>query len=334
MKATALIDWLTFTVRDWGDDYASVIREYLQMDVDLFTQCPFGRYRYRYAVEYNNITVYFGGAEDSGGSASGLSMGVCVVMSGNGCRTFEENSGITFINLLSKLLDEYNYDNRSVNITRIDIAVDDKSGSISIGRMLDYIRKRQVNTRLRKVDEHKSYDLGNPVEDDAIGFYLGSPKSEFRYRIYDKAKQQDDYDSHWVRIELVSKSDYAIGAAEKLVKFGEERIGQTVAGMIRETLLFIENDNERVERCSVAEWWDDFLEMVTAIKFLNREKPVQSADKIYFWLEEQISRSLAMAHEIWGDDFVFGIIDKGKREMKPNQRAIVRDYIRNERMTA
>ena len=149
----------------------------------------------------------------------------------------------------------------------------------------------------------------------------------------DKAKQQGDYEADWVRVEMQNRGVYAHGAMNAIVEAGQE-YGKCVAAMIRSTLLFIEADNSRVERCSVAEWWDDFLQTVEMIKHLEKVKAVQKADRIYFWLERQISRNLAMAREMFGQDFIDYLCDHGKKNLKENQKALVDDYIRKERKTA
>ena len=327
MKAITLIDWLTFTVHYWGSDWESVVKEILGMDPNLFLQVPRGRYGYRASAEYNNIVVYYNGRENAGGDAEGRDMGICISMSGNGCRTYEDYAeGNSLITLAAKLLKMYDEDNLSVNISRVDIAADDIAGVLSLERMLEYLSKRQVNTRIRKVCENKSYDLGNGNENDSLSFYLGSEKSDFRYRMYDKAKEQGDFEKHWVRVEMVHKGDYAKGAIRALVEAGD-KIGQCVAAMIRSTLLFIEADNDRIERCSVAEWWDDFLETLEMVKNLEKIKSVQKADKIYFWVERQLSRSFAMAQQMFGQEFIDYICELGDKNMNENQRTLVCDYM-------
>jgi DNA relaxase NicK len=327
MKAITLIDWLTFTLFDWGDSFMDVIRDVLGMNPNLFHATARGRYGYRSAVEYSNIVVYYNGREQTGGDAGERSMGICVSFSGNGCRVYEEyGHGCDLLKLCAKLLEMYDYDNRSVHFSRCDIACDDKAGNLCLQRIREYLSLRQVNTRIRRVCENKSYDLGNPQEQDAVGFYVGSPKSDFRYRFYDKAKEQGDYESQWIRVEMVNRNEYALGAVRALVEAGDE-IGKCVAAMIRASLLFVEADNARVERCSVADWWNDFLETLETIRHLEKIKAKQNAEKLFFWLENQLARSLGMAKAMLGSEFLERISDEGLRRLTPSQSALVADYI-------
>ena len=86
MKGMALLDWLTFSVKGLeSPDIA--ISQYLKMDTALFEDKCFGNYGYLRSKSFNGIMVYYSPADDRVGD-----MGVCVSMSGAGCRTFEAHT--------------------------------------------------------------------------------------------------------------------------------------------------------------------------------------------------------------------------------------------------
>ena len=317
MKAQVLIDFLTFTIQK-VKNWENVVRNILLMDPKIFKEQDRGGLGYNSSVRYDNIIIYYNGRED---------MGICVSMSGTGCRTYEAYSDDTeIVELLKKIIKMRDKDEASANITRIDIAADDKKGSLNLEKMLECLRERKVNTRLRMVCEQKSYNLGKESEKDAISFYLGSNKSDFRYRIYDKAKEQGDLESHLVRVELVNRSSYALGAAKALINAGED-IGKCIAAMIRASLLFIEADNSRIERCSVAEWWDEFLETLETLKYLEKIKTIHTAEKLYCRIEDQLSRTLAMGKMLFGEQFIMRVATEGEKKLTKEQQALVNDYL-------
>ena len=204
------------------------------------------------------------------------------------------------------------------------------AGELSLTQMWEYLDNRQVNTRLRKAELQNSTDLGRKKEDDAISFYVGSKKSDFFYRFYDKAKEQGDYEKKWIRIELINRSEYAIGAAEALLS-ARENIGEIVAAMIRASLVFVEADNNRVDRCTCADWWHNFLETVEKIKWLNKQPAKQEVEKLALWMESQLSRSLAVIRETMGSGYLMMICEEGKKVLKPHQIELIEDWQQNQR---
>jgi len=323
-KALELVDFLTFTAFGYENDWRTVVRNFLRIEPDLFTPLFYGGNGYALSAVYNDIRVYFGGREEYNEHGQTVyPMGVCVSMSGNGCRTFEDYCGkYQIIDLLEFLLPYA--DTKSVNITRLDIAADDKTGTVNLKKVLKYIREGKLNCRFDKVRAMDDITLRNPVK-DAGTIYIGSAKSSFRFRIYDKAKEQGDYESHWIRVEMVCRDEYALGAARELVRM-RDRVGECVAGMIRARLNFIELDHTRRTNCTAAKWWDKFLNYVAAIEFFYKEKPVRTADKLYGWIYDSLAASLATASEIFGDSFIKAVVADGRRRLSPFQQALIMDF--------
>ncbi len=90
MKCQVLIDWLTFSVKK--DDPNEVIRDYLGLDPSLFQETGYSLLGYNRVMRFSDICVCYEPREND----YFKSMGVCVSMSGNGCRTFETMSKLTF----------------------------------------------------------------------------------------------------------------------------------------------------------------------------------------------------------------------------------------------
>ncbi len=90
MKCEVLVDWLTFSVKE--KDPGKVIQKHLGLDPALFQDVGYGLMGYNRVMRFSDICVCYEGREDN----HFHDMGVCVSMSGNGCRTFETMSRLTF----------------------------------------------------------------------------------------------------------------------------------------------------------------------------------------------------------------------------------------------
>lgn len=186
---------------------------------------------------------------------------VCLDASGSGCRMIEElNKNWDWYGFLSTFHDaitkpmkdtEANY---RVHISRMDIAcdlLDDER--ITIPFLQDYIIK---NKYICKSDYH-SCVIGNYE----MSVYLGSPRSNRRLRIYDKALEQGEQDKKkWVRFEFQLRNESATAYYLNL-RENDGNFVKVYYGMMHEYLRFITqvNDGNNFSRKSIARWWAKFL---------------------------------------------------------------------------
>lgn len=185
MKCQVLIDWLTFSVKE--TDPSKVIQTYLGMDPALFqdTGC------YNKVMRFSDILVCSEGREDK----NFHDVGVCVSMSGKGCRTFETMSKLT-LDLKDKqdtqsvafpALFQLLASDADANVSRIDIACDDREGYLDMDAILTKTQTNEVNSRMTTQPTVISF---NGQERSGATAYLGAPSSSFRVRIYDKSLEQ------------------------------------------------------------------------------------------------------------------------------------------------
>lgn len=324
MKAQILIDWLTFTVKQCYDPH-KVINWYLGMDAGLFQEKPFGLDGYQNCMEFNNIKVLYNPRED----VNFVNMGVCVQMSGNGCRTFETHSklhldgntdeqgtGSTVFPALFQVLLA-----NQCNVSRIDIACDDHDGVLDLDVIVDCVMHNDVNTRMQKRQVVLSYD---GLDRNGTTVYFGAPSSNFRVRIYDKAKEQGNLVSHWVRVEMVFKGKNALAFVENFVNC--DSIGTLATGVINDKFRFINRDDVNITRCSTPDWWVDFMENLSAIEILSREVMQHDIDTVEEWALKQLAPSLGMLYKAKGDLWLQSFINKGQKAMSLKQQKLVEDY--------
>jgi hypothetical protein len=180
MKCQVLIDWLTFSVQE--TDPNKVIQTYLGMDPALFQDTGYSLMGYSKVMRFSDILVCSEGREDK----NFHDMGVCVSMSGNGCRTFETMSRLT-LDLKDKqgtqsvafpALFQLLTSDADANVSRIDIACDDRAGHLNIDDVLNKVQANEVNSRMTKRSTVISF---NGTQRNGVTAYIGAPSSSFVY---------------------------------------------------------------------------------------------------------------------------------------------------------
>lgn len=313
MKAEVLIDWLTFTVK--GKSVREVIEVFLGFDPSLFVATGFCMNSYQQVYRFSDIFVMDCPHENS----YFQNMGVCVSMSGNGCRTFERftcYSDAPFLSLF-KLIRA-----NDCNVTRLDIACDDLSGALDMDRIIDKVQRNEINSRMTKRDIHQSLD-GSSKAGSTV--YIGAPSSDFRFRIYDKALEQGT-EGHWVRVEMVLKQDNAFSFVLHIASGA--CVGKLAAQVLNDKLSFIERDDSNISRCSVSGWWADFVEEVSSLQLSSRATVHHPIEHVDAWVQRQIAPSLAMLLDALGWAHVFEMIMAAESRLTDRQLALIADFRR------
>lgn len=252
-----LIDWFSFTRKNITVD---TIIDFMQLNSVSWVSRS-GHYGYRKAKFYGGIWILFDGTED---------MGICVEMSGQGCRQFETSSLYDSLSEFAKIVAS----DSTFNITRLDVAYDDidKEGS----GLLDVYKIDKLARSDRYISKFgsKSGEWSGKHNDDgirtplALSVYFGSSQSNVRFRIYDKSLERGGLDYHWVRFEIQLRN----GNATNFL-LSEESVGFTFYGLINNYLRFIvpdRNDSNR-RRWKSPTWWTDFLEHTQRISVYSKK---------------------------------------------------------------
>jgi DNA relaxase NicK len=330
MKANVSIDWLSFTVRcepreengerhssGW-DDVCYIVEGILQLDIGQFDTMPYGgRHGYRKGVAFNGIEIYYDG--------NSTTMGANVSMSGNGCATY------TQFQTMEALLERVHFAAKEgeINPTRLDVACDDHLGLLDVNRVLEEIENDNLRTRaldctgVFEIIRKGKRIVGKGKAANTI--YLGSEKSETRIRIYDKAKEQGDYEGIWNRLEMVNRRDYARAVLEVLVTNGAE-IGETVAGILADRIAFIEHDDSNISRCSLKGWWAEFLENIKRIKLMLKEKPEMAVERLAHFFGDELAACVYVLTAAFGEDFWKIVRDRGKEKLRKRHHTMLDVY--------
>ena len=265
-----LVDYLTMTSKIHNE------RQFLEMlgvqDCS-FLEMP-GRYGWQNRLYYRGISVLWGGRRDD----------VCLELSGTGCRTVEELSNNTFdwLGWLSGF--EVDIRTRDVNVSRLDIAGDDRDGVLHFRRMVQHCRRRWYICKAR-------YCMWTDGAEQAI--YFGAPASDRRLRIYNKSMEQG-IQGHWIRAEMQMRNKNAVSFL--LNWFKRKDIGACYSAVLRDFLRFTVSAiaDCNYSRTDIASWWDTFLGQLGQCRQLYVDGGVYSLWHVQRFLERQASSSLKL----------------------------------------
>lgn len=266
-----LIDWLTVVFHDRNVDQVKQLLGLAGADVPWMERRVF-RHGYPMMTFWNNITIMWGAdraeyyTDDDDKSAAEkvrTDMGVCLDISGRGCRAFEQYGTGDWLQLLTRIFDG----GERVNITRLDLAYDDHEGLLNIYQIEQDVRDRSYRSKSKFSMIIWSDDQERDVQ--GLTVQVGSNKSNILIRIYNKAAERGfDKDKHWIRVELQLRKDRAVAAAAELLKL--QHIGRTVSGILRNYCVFVvDNGDLNKSRWPIAPYWDWCL---------------MSMDKISLWI--------------------------------------------------
>lgn len=322
----ACVDWFSatfFNARNW-QEFASDFG----LNPDDFIVRDKGINGYLKSAHWGHIQFYFEGHNTTS------EMGIHLNMSGQGCRQFEqtfEKHGKTWQDVFELVLAQ-----GRVNITRLDIALDDFKGYFSIKQLEKCIRDGCVCSRFPTARNFEtiSIESGRTISQT---IYFG--KTDVIIRFYDKAAERkekgyvlkEEIDC-WNRTELQLRDDRALAAVETIVNNSME-LGTFVLGVLNRYVSFKKagTDKNRA-RWENTRWWASYLHNVGKIR-LSLVAPDKSILRTRDWIESQTVASIAMLYTALGSDSLLldYIIEKGKKQMSEQQLDMANEFLVDER---
>lgn len=300
-----LIDWLTVSTKIWSEND---LIQLLRLEDCTWEHLDAYRYGYAHRCSFSGITILSGGHSDD--------MGICLEMSGQGCRAFESYSSLSWIELLRILKDPY----YEFNITHIDLAFDDHTGILDIGEILDDTDHHRYRSRSRwwKV-EYGS--CGTTI-------YHGSPQSNIRVRIYDKAAERGMLDgTHWIRVELVLRDINASGAVDAILE--HEQLGPVFSGILSNYLVYCDpsSDSNR-SRWDPAEYWQQLLQGAFAIHIAADPGLEYNVFRLQSYLRDQCGGAIYTWSQLYGFDSLEELIKTRTSPLNPKHKLLLNQYQR------
>lgn len=265
-----IVDWFTFSLKpdqlaeNKRDLNLAFIVDFLELGSEFknFNNVG-GRNGYPECYSYNDILIHAPAAEHY------ERMGYCVMMKGSGIRWYASIfKGFNFVGFLRRLV-ALTKTGLSLNVSRIDIAMDDKpqdgkSGILDLDTIIrkaelgEYISASRTKQTIREIVQFKGDNISGRT------IYFGSRKSTSYVRIYDKAAEQG-VAGHWIRVEFEFKQETAMRIVNAICMTGDD-FPAYFAKVSNGYLRFIEMDDCNKSRCSVSGFWSEFLGTVERSK--------------------------------------------------------------------
>lgn len=248
------VDWVTCSFSN--TDVYSVIG-ILNLDHSKFSFEEKYSWGYPCTATFGNIRIFYTPDDKEYPKAH---KGCCLNMSGQACREFETFSrSLDWPTLFSRLelLDG--------NVTRLDLAYDDRTGVILLPRLAMDIADRYFIGHARRSERLYSDNIDDDIQ--GLTVYVGSRKSALYIRIYDKAAERGYHPSecHWVRVEIQMRDDRAMMAARSVAT--DPNIGNVFAGILSNYLRVLRpTADSNKSRWPTAEYWQQILHDVASLR--------------------------------------------------------------------
>lgn len=214
-------------------------------------------------------------------------------------------------------------------LTRIDLALDDYTRKITFEQLYEVQEK----------DNYSGFNISGISSSKTRGkargntYYFGSRNSGYFLRIYDKAVETDG-EINAIRFELEAKQ----GRSEQIgaliygsVGYSEQQLKKLFVDLITGSIDFIErrHDTTNLDRMKRLQWWQEFLDFVASVPLkFQLPKPERTLEKSRNWLNRQVCSTLAMLHEVYGENQYLQIMRKllqdGRSRFTSHHKAIIK----------
>ncbi|MGL9728693.1 replication initiation factor domain-containing protein [Enterococcus sp. DIV0756] len=272
-------------------DVKHVIENLLKIKMTYMLYEDYAFYGYLAKYVFSHIQVMISPEEDE--------KGTLIEMKGQGCREFESllvAQGRSWFDFFVQCEKE------KVHYKRIDLAINDKIGILSIPYLIEKCERRELTSKFRSFQELSSGKLENESEQLFIGrtLYIGSLKSDIYFCFYQKnieqmIKKGVSLEEAEIknRYELRLKNDRAYHAIQDLLIY--RNCEQTIFNIIHAYIVFLEvGKTKKKANWEMDPMWAQFMgENREKLKLTTAPKPVELSQTMA-WLRKQVAPTLKM----------------------------------------
>lgn len=315
-----LIDWLTFVT--FVDDVDSV-KSLLGLDDPAIPWTNEVKFRNGYPLQcyWGNITISYGADQEQyyeDKSKARDDMGVCVNLSGQGCRNFETYGHGDWNKIFARFFSGDKY-----NITRLDLAYDDHTGILDIYKLEEDTRDRAYVTRAKYAEILWSDNENTDIQ--GLCIQIGSSRSRTLIRIYDKAAERGFKGLHWIRCEIQLRQENAVVACAKLYEL--QHIGKVSAGILRNYVSYrVPSSDSNKSRWPVAPYWDRFVMDMERISLWVTPGDEYNFSKTEHWLVSQCGPALLTAMKMKRLPALLRLIELEHPELAPKYQRVLDEF--------
>lgn len=325
------VDWLAFSVvvAD-GHELDDKLMEALGYDLTEFDEVP-GRFFYNSGVTLGNyVNVYW---NDPGKPiAKNSSQTMTVVFTGQGATDLAlkwDGDWPAIFTLMNGW--------EGLNFTRIDLALDDWDGLVSLDKIEQKLRRGHYRSSKKTFNVVQTSDANGAKLGKTI--YIGSARVDggsrgnVYARFYDKKAQYESKgdlftpeilehwaetgEEVWQRYEISFSKSYARKVVEELLK--GVPVGGVFMGTLRNLLEILtpRGKDTNKTRWFKTKWWQEFLDDGAEMSFGQPERDVMLGS-LLGWFKVSVLPSLALLEKL-GKEKGFDIYDELRKAKKPTE---------------
>lgn len=285
----ACLDWLQVTFKN--EILISKVLDLLDMKKKDFFESN-GKYGYSKGLYSEGITILY--------RPHNIEMGVHLQISGTGCRILETREGFSWINFLKRIYEYGDQEGIEINISRLDIALDDHQGIFSIKEVIKKVKRGELTSKFKKAIRIETIDI-ETGKSEGNTVYFGRASSNIRIRMYEKNheikyKYKDielDEKEIWNRIEIQLRNERAFRMFEILIEKDDADFANEVKGVLSTYLQFRNRTTDKNKsRWPIWRKWEKFIGEVEKIKLTVSEREKNLIES-YLHVEKQYSALLA-----------------------------------------
>lgn len=254
-----LFDWIQATTHVDGISAYDIFNKVFKISTATVVASAGGLFGYDTTYSYRNIKVMTCSYRED--------MGFHVYCTGSACRDIEDLQ-LDYHDLFKSMLE------LGFNFTRVDISVDDFSGSYSLYDIADSIHNGLVVSKFRSSTEFIKTKLDDNTN-SGYTIWFGSRASDFQIVFYDKLKERetqgiiiDDNIESWNRLECRFRNKRANEIIDYYV-YQLNSFKSIYKGIIRNYINFVyyNAEDSNKARWKTQKWWNIFIENVEKVQF-------------------------------------------------------------------
>ena len=236
-RAEVLLDWVAFTI--WEYSMQEVAEQILCLPAEdfLHTELYMRGFRDSYKfTQCSGITIATNGLPEQG---------IHVTITGQGCALLFSN--------MSPAVFVQNVLEHQGRFSRVDLAMDDYDSIwYTVPHLVKYLQRDELICRWKTYTIHQGGSIGNK-QNKQEALYLGSAKSDFYLKIYNKTLEQqqklidteavENLPAHWTRWEFCCRNKQAQTLMESLLEY-DFRLGEVFAGLLKNSMRICKANND------------------------------------------------------------------------------------------
>lgn len=309
-----LVDWLSFTSKIDSD--FSFFEVLGLSHIKKYFQLIYGFQGYKQRFYFEGISIHYGHAKNAG---------VWVEMSGQGCRTFETYSKISFVELFKVII--YNQENEDYHVTRLDVAFDDFHKVIPLKKLSNQILDEHFVTKF----EPKSITAQIHPGRKGITCDIGSDSSNLKFRVYDKAYERGYFEEiekngfSWTRWEMQLRDERAYNFMKLSL---DSDVGQIFRGVLLKyfRVVDVNKSDSNKRRWNTSKWYLKFIGDVENISLFTPCKTDYNLYKCERYVYTQAGNAIDALIRIKGVENFIAELRASKSETTPKYKELINQY--------